>query len=140
MRGPERGVSAGRSSRWPRTGGIRRWDCQWYGVRDGPAKPRRLRRPDLRGGAEETRTPDPLLAKEVLYQLSYGPKSGTPLLGTLHLATREQSERGAMVQTRPQPAKPAQGYSGVGSRTRVGVSGLEPEASALSGQCSNQLS
>ena len=50
------------------------------------------------GGAEETRTPDPLLAKEVLYQLSYGP------------------------------------------RTSVGVSGLEPETSALSGQCSNQLS
>jgi hypothetical protein len=28
------------------------------------------------GGAEETRTPDFLLAKEALYQLSYGPKSG----------------------------------------------------------------
>ena len=27
-------------------------------------------------GAEETRTPDFLLAKEALYQLSYGPKSG----------------------------------------------------------------
>jgi hypothetical protein len=26
------------------------------------------------GGAEETRTPDFLLAKEALYQLSYGPK------------------------------------------------------------------
>jgi hypothetical protein len=51
------------------------------------------------GGAEETRTPDFLLAKEALYQLSYGPGS-----------------------------------------MRVGVSGLEPETSALSGQCSNQLS
>ena len=30
--------------------------------------------PNRRGGAEETRTPDPLLAKEVLYQLSYGPR------------------------------------------------------------------
>ena len=29
------------------------------------------------GGAEEIRTPDPLLAKEVLSQLSYGPMSGT---------------------------------------------------------------
>ena len=28
------------------------------------------------GGAEETRTPDPLLAKEVLSQLSYGPALG----------------------------------------------------------------
>jgi hypothetical protein len=53
------------------------------------------------GGDEETRTPDPLLAKEMLYQLSYVP----------------------------------QAPEGV-----VGVSGLEPETSALSGQCSNQLS
>ena len=54
------------------------------------------------GGDEETRTPDPLLAKEMLYQLSYVPS----------LPEREV----------------------------VGVSGLEPETSALSGQCSNQLS
>ena len=52
------------------------------------------------GGDEETRTPDPLLAKEMLCQLSY-----VPLHGVV-----------------------------------VGVSGLEPETSALSGQCSNQLS
>ena len=55
------------------------------------------------GGDEETRTPDPLLAKEMLYQLSYVPGV----------------RRTGMV---------------------VGVSGLEPETSALSGQCSNQLS
>ena len=54
------------------------------------------------GGDEETRTPDPLLAKEMLYQLSYVPPS-----------------------------------SGEGV---VGVSGLEPETSALSGQRSNRLS
>ena len=60
--------------------------------------------PDEResGGDEETRTPDPLLAKEMLFQLSYVP---LPLDGLM-----------------------------------VGVSGLEPETSALSGQCSNQLS
>jgi hypothetical protein len=29
------------------------------------------------GGAEETRTPDFLLAKEALYQLSYGPKAAS---------------------------------------------------------------
>jgi hypothetical protein len=52
------------------------------------------------GGDEETRTPDPLLAKEMLCQLSYVPSA--PVV--------------------------------------VGVSGLEPETSALSGQCSNQLS
>jgi hypothetical protein len=58
------------------------------------------------GGDEETRTPDPLLAKEMLFQLSYVPAQ--------------------------LPGKP------VG--LMVGVSGLEPETSALSGQCSNQLS
>jgi hypothetical protein len=100
------------SSRWPRAGWIRRWDCPCYVVRDGPVKGRRLwTRPDPGSGAEETRTPDVLLAKEVLYQLSYGPKSGYAALGIMGV----------------QP-------------TRVGVSGLEPEASALSGQCSNQLS
>ncbi len=52
------------------------------------------------GGDEETRTPDPLLAKEMLCRLSYVPLP----------------------------------------RSMVGVSGLEPETSALSGQCSNQLS
>jgi hypothetical protein len=53
------------------------------------------------GGDEETRTPDPLLAKEMLCQLSYVPDVRWVV---------------------------------------VGVSGLEPETSALSGQCSNQLS
>jgi hypothetical protein len=54
------------------------------------------------GGDEETRTPDPLLAKEMLYRLSYVPLRRRVVM--------------------------------------VGVSGLEPETSALSGQCSNQLS
>jgi hypothetical protein len=60
------------------------------------------------GGDEETRTPDPLLAKEMLCRLSYVP-----------------APAGRTFRT---------------DRTMVGVSGLEPETSALSGQCSNQLS
>ena len=69
--------------------------------------------PRWSGGDEGTRTPDPLLAKEVLSQLSYIPAGMvTPLKG----------------RCRP------------GSEGMVGVSGLEPETSALSGQCSNQLS
>ena len=60
------------------------------------------------GGDEETRTPDPLLAKEMLFRLSYVP-----------LPFRARS---------------------LGAWWVVGVSGLEPETSALSGQCSNQLS
>ena len=62
------------------------------------------------GGDEETRTPDPLLAKEMLFQLSYVPVELCDSVGPLW---------------------------GLGM---VGVSGLEPETSALSGQCSNQLS
>ena len=60
------------------------------------------------GGDEETRTPDPLLAKEMLFRLSYVP-----------LPSGRCRMSGVWV---------------------VGVSGLEPETSALSGQCSNQLS
>lgn len=52
------------------------------------------------------RTPDPDLAKVVLYQLSYAPR----------------------------------GVSAPGSSQMVGLSGLEPETSRLSGVCSNQLS
>ena len=33
------------------------------------------------GGDEETRTPDPLLAKEMLYQLSYVPAPGVGMVG-----------------------------------------------------------
>jgi hypothetical protein len=71
-------------------------------VRPGAGSDPPLRGSPGDGGDEETRTPDPLLAKEMLCQLSYVP-----------------SPR---------------------ARNVVGVSGLEPETSALSGQCSNQLS
>jgi hypothetical protein len=39
------------------------------------------RRQDGGGGDEETRTPDPLLAKEMLYQLSYVPAPGGGMVG-----------------------------------------------------------
>ena len=73
------------------------------------------------GGAEETRTPDFLLAKEALYQLSYGPVSGCAAFGAASRTKRSAAEL-------------------LESSARVGASGLEPETSALSGQCSNQLS
>ena len=74
-------------------------------------------------GAEEIRTPDLLLAKETLYQLSHGPRV-VPGLGMYR--------KGA--------ASIACGAAFLGPGTAVGGSGLEPETSALSGQCSNQLS
>jgi hypothetical protein len=39
------------------------------------------RRGSSGGGDEETRTPDPLLAKEMLYQLSYVPAPGVGMVG-----------------------------------------------------------
>jgi hypothetical protein len=58
------------------------------------------------------RTPDPDPAKVVLYQLSYAPRLGCRRTG----------------------------LSAPGSSQMVGLSGLEPETSRLSGVCSNQLS
>ncbi len=63
------------------------------------------------GGAEEIRTPDPLHAKQMLSQLSYGP-------------------RYAAGDFRP-PGRPI---------VLVGHGGLEPPTSVLSGPRSNQLS
>ena len=62
------------------------------------------------GGAEEDRTPDPLRARQVLSQLSYGPVAVAPTRWRL---------RGTDL---------------------VGLGGLEPPASPLSGVRSNQLS
>jgi hypothetical protein len=81
-------------------------------------------RPQKGGGAEEIRTPDLLLAKETLYQLSHGPGQVPDCA--------ETQKGAASIAARC-------GFLGV-RRTAVGGSGLEPETSALSGQCSNQLS
>ena len=75
------------------------------------------------GGAEEARTPDPLLAKEVLSQLSYGP--------LLPRVRRQSSDVGTY---RPLT------FDIPRTRGMVGHSGLEPETSVLSGLRSNQLS
>ncbi len=55
------------------------WSCYMYAVADF-GEPRRANHISKTvlcivkfGGAEGTRTPDPLLAKQVLSQLSYGP-------------------------------------------------------------------
>lgn len=41
-------------------------------------------RSESNGGAEEIRTPDPLLAKQMLYQLSYSPTSGKSIMVLYH--------------------------------------------------------
>lgn len=57
------------------------------------------------GGAEETRTPDFLLAKEALYQLSYSPEAAGPLRGCCTVRARSATHE---VQTEPHAAKPRQ--------------------------------
>jgi hypothetical protein len=73
------------------------------------------------GGAEEIRTPDPLRAKQVLSQLSYGPGLGAWRMDFWILGA------------------PASG-SPTSTSMLVGHGGLEPPASVLSGPRSNQLS
>ena len=102
-------------------------------------------------GAEETRTPDFLLAKEALYQLSYGPKTGYAGFGAAASSRASVSERASdagwaprgeaalsVAPTYVSEYRTCRQPSRV--RAAVGASGLEPETSALSGQCSNQLS
>ena len=79
------------------------------------------------GGAEEARTPDPLLAKEVLSQLSYGP---------LGLGYWRSDVGGWMACARSDVRLPTSRFP----NEVVGHSGLEPETSVLSGLRSNQLS
>jgi hypothetical protein len=103
-------------------------------------------------GAEETRTPDFLLAKEALYQLSYGPVSGSAANGAAAPSIASVSERIEWCRHGPIRRSRIQAYRlrtdrvadtkgmSESAHARVGASGLEPETSALSGQCSNQLS
>ena len=75
-------------------------------VKGAHSAPRRIggrRGPIGRCGAEETRTPDPLLAKEVLYQLSYGPEKRLRRFSGRRVLARERSER-ALQPTRPHAA------------------------------------
>ena len=70
----DQGFVSGTWSRLMDWGLVRGWDpissdvTMWRRDSDG-------------GGDEETRTPDPLLAKEMLYQLSYVPAPGGEMVG-----------------------------------------------------------
>ena len=74
------------------------------------------------GGGDRTRTDDTLVANQVLYQLSYAPVGIQP--------------------ARSSPCGPSHSVGSPCTRTAevVGLSGLEPPTSRLSGERSNQLS
>ena len=94
----------------------------------------------MNGGAGRDRTDDPLLAKQVLSQLSYGPS-----LSSLRRRRRPLSPRLARHRARrPVGLADASHPTGANPPTwqlnMVGLGGLEPPTSRLSSARSNQLS
>ena len=83
------------------------------------------------GGDEENRTPDPLLARQVLSQLSY-----TPTDARLPLIERGVSMQSGMARRLSVLYSVFRVYR----FALVGLGGLEPPTSRLSGVRSNQLS
>ena len=83
------------------------------------------------GGDEENRTPDPLLARQVLSQLSY-----TPTDAWLPLIKRGMSMQSGMARRLSVLYSVFRVYR----FALVGLGGLEPPTSRLSGVRSNQLS
>ena len=90
------------------------------------------------GGDEEIRTPDPLLARQVLSQLSYAPMSGYALVSIIH-----SEESVIFLKLYLYLALLSVLYTMCISSNMsqlVGLGGLEPPTSRLSGVRSNQLS
>ena len=93
------------------------------------ARPNSFRPSDrLAGGADRDRTGDPLLAKQVLSQLSYGPK--------IWLAEPELAGAKPAYALRPSARQP----SPLRERRLVGQGRFELPTSRLSSARSNQLS
>ena len=111
------------------------------------------------GGAKGTRTPNPLLAKQVRYQLRHGPRCGvewpsagrvgphvvgglgpevllSPLVAHLLLDGDRAGRRGDEDEQFLEHEKVLRLIGAV----MVGLTGLEPVASSLSGKRSNRLS
>jgi hypothetical protein len=92
---------------------------------------RRMRLVMAIGGGERDRTDDPLLAKQVLSQLSYTP-------GTRKRAANRPLDPPRHTLARYRPIRPLAPPRCQG--TLVGLDGFEPSTPALSRRCSNQLS
>ena len=88
-------------------------------------------------GGDRDRTDDPLLAKQVLSQLSYAPKieinRASKELAPSALATRGKAPRVASLVIQGILVSPK-------AIRRMGQGGLEPPTPRLSSVCSNQLS
>ncbi len=95
------------------------------------------------GGASRDRTDDPLLAKQVLSQLSYGPKARSLSL-PLSPHGRAKALRGKILHGEQGDVRALQQLTSsllTPFRAKlVGLGGFEPPTSPLSGVRSNQLS
>ncbi|VXC51878.1 conserved hypothetical protein [Aeromicrobium sp. 9AM] len=94
-------------------------------------------------GAEGTRTPNPLLAKQVRYQLRHGPvivlvPGQTLSLAAAHVSAGLPCLDFDTAQKTPAAASPRAMIFFMEPPVRVGVRGLEPRTSSLSGMRSNQ--
>ncbi len=91
-------------------------------------------------GGDRIRTDDPLLAKQVLYQLSYAP-AGTDIPDRRNRAYRGSA---AICRRARAPATglshPPGDFSRRAAAEKMGQGGLEPPTPRLSSVCSNQLS
>ena len=97
----------------------------------------------LQCGAKGTRTPNPLLAKQVRYQLRHGPvivlvRGQTLSLAAAHVSVGLSCLDFDSAQKTPAAASPRAMIFFMEPPVRVGVRGLEPRTSSLSGMRSNQ--
>ena len=89
-------------------------------------------------GGERIRTDDPLLAKQVLYQLSYAPVGPKP--NSQRVARQCSTGRAKLVVNRV-AANSGDCFQHRGAMLKaMGQGGLEPPTPRLSSVCSNQLS
>src|SRR5690606_10004037 len=113
-------------------------------ARAGPREP---------GGGEGTRTPNPLLAKQVRYQRRHAPgagcRPGQPWSVTTSSVASAHRSRSACCSwsflasataPRATTASPSKRFTMTPGGSGVGLTGLEPVTSSLSGKRSNRLS
>ena len=75
----------------------------------------RVQRRELGSGAKGTRTPDPLLAKQVLFQLSYSPERGAPRVPGARPGTRSPAAAPAVRPVRRALRRAPQATSSAGA-------------------------
>ena len=98
----------------------------------------------LLGGDEENRTPDPLLARQVLSQLSYTPvlvgRHSVPVHGVTMLRIAANWQTDLLRKCLTERLLDLCTFAFAERMLVVGLSGLEPPTSRLSGVRSNRLS